>query len=327
MYKISLAFLLILSNIVLFSCKKSIKEPEITPKEVHITPLHYYFSKRDSSSVLADSLLVKRFLQIVGYETEEPLSVQASRWANSLQVDIFSPEVERVFGSDFSPLENKIGYFLGAAEAYGLKIPEYRYATIVYGKNKSIVESDSIFMIALNHYLGDDYEGYLSFPVYERTTKTPEQLPYDIVEAVVSSTYPFKPDKDSGENVLQNLLYSGAIVSARKDFVENSTDAEALGLNEKQYQWLLENEKNLWNELIRKQLLFDKDPLTIHKLFDPSPTTSILSIYSPGRVGRFLGYRIIRDYMEKNPDITFSDILSHDFYNDPNILQRINPGF
>ncbi len=39
---------------------------------------------------------------------------------------------------------------------------------------------DTVVIVALNHYLGSDYEGYASFPDHLRRLKSAERLPLDV---------------------------------------------------------------------------------------------------------------------------------------------------
>ena len=56
----------------------------------------------------------------------------------------------------------------------------------------------------------------------------------------------------------------------------------------------------------------------------PAPVTSVLSIYSPGRAGRFLGYRMVKRYLEAHPEADLASLLSPEFYNAPDVLEKID---
>lgn len=314
-------FSLITAFVVSCSHHENYKK-EITPREINLVPLHKFFAQKDSASLFADTILLKNFFDVV--YPRVPLETAITLWPDSKPVQIFTPAVDSVYGNDLKELKHQLSYIVGACDAYDIKIPNFNFVTIVYGRREPIGISDSTFFIALNHYLGKDYEGYSSFPLFEKVTKTPEQLPYDIAEAIVGWTHPFRPKDGENESVLEYMLYDGALAFARKNLVENGTDLGALGLTEVQYDWFVKNRDNLWKELVNKQLLYDKNPLTIRKLFSPSPGTSILNEESPGRAGRFLGYDLIKHYFENNPDASFEEVLSPEFYSDANSLLKIN---
>ena len=84
-----------------------------------------------------------------------------------------------------------VGTVLARTRNAGLELPRRRYASVVWGKPQSIIFVDSVMLIALNHYLGAEYEGYSHFPLYSRLVKEPAIMPFDISEALIATAYPF----------------------------------------------------------------------------------------------------------------------------------------
>ncbi len=307
----------------LWNCgAKSVRRPQVAaPEFVEVVQLYRMFADRDSAALLAHPDLLRSFLEVVEYPADS-LSRGASLWANSLPVSVFTPVVDSIYGPEGAPLDKYLGYTLAAGKLEGLEFPSRRYAAVVYGRRFPMGFADSTMFIALNHYLWPDYEGYQGFPVYERVLKEPGQIPYDIAEALTGTERPYRQPAD-GATALSRMLYGGALVYARYALVENSSEAAAAGYSDAQWQWLLEHEGELWRELLARKLLFDTDPQTSQKLVDPTPATTLLSIYSPGRAGRFLGYRMVCRYLESHPEATLSSLLSPEFYNNPDVLAEI----
>lgn len=320
------SFILPLLGLMVAACGRDIrKAPDVEPDSVDVVPLYRYFADGDSAAVMADTALTRTFLQVVNYPLDT-LSRSAAFWSNSLPVGIFTPAVDSIFGHEGPDIARIAGYAQAAAREEGLDLPRREYVAVVYGRRESMVFADSILFIALNHYLGSDYRGYQGFPIYERLVKTPEQLPYDVAEAIVATSYPYEAP-DDGATVISNMLYNGALALSRLYLVENSNPAEALGYSQEAYSWLLDHEKLLWETLVGKKLLYDIDPQTVRKLVGPAPSTAILDPGSPGRVGRFLGFRLIEKYMKKHPETRLSDLLSPDFYSSPDTPAEVIGGY
>lgn len=187
---------------------------------------------------------------------------------------------------------------------------------IIFPYNQAIVQSDSIVLVALNHYLGADFEGYGYFEPYQRRTKSTRLLPYDLVEARLAYMYPeVAPDGDRPSSVLNAMLYHGAMTEAKMRLVPDATEGDALGYDAGQMQWAADNEANIWNALITRKLLYSTSIMDVERLMAPSPRTSIIHNDAPGRLGRYVGYRIVRSYMDKHPDTSLSYLLSPEFYN------------
>ncbi|MDE5656643.1 MAG: hypothetical protein K2I19_06190, partial [Muribaculaceae bacterium] len=111
--------------------------------------------------------------------------------SRSKPIEVFTPDVQRVYPS-LDSLEMHLGYICGAAATRGLSLNIDRYAAVVWGRPQSVVFVDSTMLIALNHYLGADYEGYAGMPAFRVGCKTPQNLPYDMAESLVANAYPFE---------------------------------------------------------------------------------------------------------------------------------------
>lgn len=189
----------------------------------------------------------------------------------------------------------------------------FKIYSVVSPYNQSIFIVDSIMFIGLNHYLGSDYPGYGYFEPYQRIVKTPQHMPYDIAEAYLIDRYPYIKRADA--SVLNTLLYNGAIVYTLMQIVPNADLAEALGYSEEQLLWADGNENDAWNALILRNLLYSTSQYDANRLVVPSPATSILHKDSPGRLGRYIGYKIVKSYVENHSNKNLEWLLSPDFYN------------
>ena len=272
-----------------------------------------------SCALSDDSAEFAAFMSVV---SGEPLDVSlVESWASSKAVEVFTPVVDSVF--DGASVAGDLGHILAAAKDHGLELPRRRYAEVVYGRPESILFVDSVMLIALNHYLGSDFAGYTHLPLYMRMVKTPSMLPYDMAEAIVGTSYPYQPA--AGSTVLSRLLYEGALAYAKEKLVRGADPALCLGYAPEQYKWLDHNEKDIWATMVAKGILFDTAESAASRMVDPAPTTPDIAPEAPGRLGRFVGYRMVKSYIDHNPgqaDLPY--LLSPEFYNNPAILQRVS---
>ncbi|MDE6491047.1 MAG: hypothetical protein K2L49_07820, partial [Muribaculaceae bacterium] len=187
---------------------------------------------------------------------------------------------------------------------------------IIFPYNQSILQSDSIVLVALNHYLGADFEGYGYFEPYQRVNKTPQQLPFDLVEARIAFMYPKRSGNgDDRLSVLNDILYHGAMTEAKLRLIPEATEAAALGYDADQMQWAIDNEANIWNAMITRKLLYSTSGLDIERLTSPAPHTLIIHPDAPGRICRYIGHRIVTSYLKTHPETPLSYLLLPDFYN------------
>lgn len=234
-------------------------------------------------------------------------------WSISLPVRVFTPAVDSVYGKGAHPVADALGAILGAAGDVGLELPPRRYAQVVWGRMESVLFVDSVMLVALNHYLGAEYPGYDRFPVYQRMLKEPAQLPYDLAEALVATAYPYSATGEDA-TLKARMLYEGALAYARMALVPHATEAAVLGYNDQDYRWLTDNADALWTDIIAAKTLYDTSESTISRYIAPAPAVNVNGHNYPGRVGRFMGYRMVADYLRDHPDTSLSTLLSPDFY-------------
>lgn len=272
------------------------------------------YASLDSSSRarLLDSLgdALNVVLKMNGYDGVSDSSMM--EYSKSAPVEIFTPDVIKVYPED-SDLAQTIGDVASGVKSILPGVDVKEIYTIVSPFNQSIVLSDSMIFVALNHYLGEDYPGYAGrFQDYQRRVKTEAALPYQLAEALIASAYPYE-----GANVSHRLMYEGALAAASEAVVPHSKEGEALCYSDAEMEWAMTNEADIWRTLIGKDMYFSTSPVDEARLFGLSPHTSVISPQSPGRLGRFVGYRMVKSYLKNHPDTSWEEMLKPEFYTNP----------
>lgn len=260
----------------------------------------------------------KALLQYIGAMYNDSSWVN---YVNSRMVTMFAPEVAKAF-PDLTELREKLYSIIHNINDMGVKLRDRRYATVVWSDSKSIVINEPYVLIALNHYLGSEHPAYNGWQEYIRRTKTSEMLPYDITESLVCDTFPYdrlSPDK---RTVLSRMIYEGVIAYVKSQVVPDAEPKYVFGYDEKTLSDVAANESFAWRHIIEGKMLYSTDPMIMNKLFAPAPHTSIISPDAPGRIARYIGYRIIVKYIEKSSESNIIEMLSPDFFGSKNALER-----
>ncbi|MDO5395489.1 MAG: hypothetical protein Q4F07_05945 [Bacteroidales bacterium] len=312
--------ILFASAVLPMSCGKQ-KGNDIEIKRLDRVLEQYKDMDSTARAALRDSLALEltalmRILEVDTAATDEALML----WSESMPVTMFTPAAEAVFPVTDS-LSHAVTTALSVASREGLDLPQYKYAAVVWGREKSIIVYDSVMFIALNHYLGQDHEAYDHWPEYMRVLKRPDMLPYDIIESELALKYPYTPQAGD-ETVLSHLLYDGAISYIKMQLMENANECNALGFTADQLEDIRKNESFIWQRLAAGKMLYSTDSDILSKLLDPAPRSSLISADAPGRAVRYTGYRIVCQYMDRYPDTRLADLLSPQFYNSRQTLQK-----
>lgn len=216
--------------------------------------------------------------------------------------------------TDLSEVEKSLGVVKNRLDSF----PDKVYG-VVWPFRQTVMVGDSLVMVALNHYLGADYEGYAGLPVYQKALKTPDRIVYDVAEAWISSRYPYK--NNVGLKVSNRMFYEGALLLSIKEATGVENEWQLLGMTLEEWQTAKSAEADVWRELAASQLLFSDSPEAEMKLFDPAPSTVVGSMALPGRMGRYVGIRMVESYLASHPGETPQSVLSSEVYNDRDVMR------
>ena len=251
----------------------------------------------------------EKLFAVSGYGTLTDSSL--SVYNNIPSIAFHREAVEEAF-PDMNDVESGLGEALGVLEKEFPAVVCPKLYAIISPFNQSVITVDSVMFLGLNHYLGIDYEAYEYFPEYIRKNKRRERIVPDIVEALIRQYYPYEP-RTGYPTALTRMLYEGSVVEA----VIRATgldEKDALGMDEHSYEWLENNEKEMWNALVTRRLLYSTDERVGESLVRPSAVTSILHSEAPGMAGRFIGHRIVKSYLKNNNELPPYNILLPEFY-------------
>jgi uncharacterized protein YjaZ len=92
------------------------------------------------------------------------------------------------------------------------------------------------------------------------------------------------------------------------------SDAEKIGYTSQQDQWCNENESYIWRYFIDENLLYDSDSRLPNRFINLAPFSKFyleIDNDSPGRIGQWIGWQIVRSFMENN-EVSLNDMLKLD---------------
>jgi hypothetical protein len=85
---------------------------------------------------------------------------------------------------------------------------------------------------------------------------------------------------------------------------------EVMGWTKEQWDWCVRNEREIWHLVMDKRDLFKTESLVLTGYLNDGPFTSEVSQDAPGRLGIWLGWRIVESYMEHNESVSLQDLMA-----------------
>lgn len=182
--------------------------------------------------------------------------------------------------------------------------------------------AENTIIIALDMFLGKNFHIYKlwQIPEYLRRRMSREyiipNISREIARAMIESKG-FVP-----HNFLDKMIFEGKLLYFNDITQPDLPDSIKIGYSAPQMFWAEKNEGNIWSFFLEKKLLYITDSREINKYFMEAPFTTTFSRYSAPRVGKFIGWRIVRSYMANNKNISIKDMLEN--MNAQEILQKSN---
>lgn len=159
-----------------------------------------------------------------------------------------------------------------------------------------VITIDSLVSISLDCYLGRDYPLYQArYNNYELPQRERSCIVPDVAEVLVRNAI-LAPSEGS---LLEQMLYEGRILYLMSALIDDDSVERLLDYTPEQHSWCCENERKIWVSIVEQGDLFTYDNMTINKYLRPAPFTATLSQDSPDRVGRWVGWRIMQEYIKK----------------------------
>ena len=162
--------------------------------------------------------------------------------------------------------------------------------------------------IGADMYLGSDYEYYNRVVYdYQKQTMRKECIPVDVISAYLFRTLPYTSDKS---RLLDQMMSRGKVMYLTAQIFDELPGYEVMGWTKEQWKWCEENERAIWHLVMDKRDLFKTESLVLTSYLNDGPFTSEVSQDAPGRLGIWLGWRIVESYMEHNENVSLQELMA-----------------
>jgi hypothetical protein len=111
---------------------------------------------------------------------------------------------------------------------------------------------------------------------------------------------------------VQQMVEKGKRLYLLSKFAPATEEEKLIGYTKEQLTEAYKHEKNIWDLFVQNNLLQTNDENVIKNYIGESPKTQELGDASPGNIGSFAGWQIVKKYMEKNPELTLQKLMITD---------------
>ena len=106
-----------------------------------------------------------------------------------------------------------------------------------------------------------------------------------------------------GRAFLAQIIYYGKVLYLKDLWLPEVDDADKIGYTPQEWLWAEDNEIDVWQYFVSREYLYSTNSKLTSRFIDPAPFSKFeleLDQESPGMIGQWLGWQIVRSYMNNN---------------------------
>ena len=168
--------------------------------------------------------------------------------------------------------------------------------------------------IGLHQYAGKNFSVYKDpqiqemYPEYISRRFDKEYMTANCIKSIVDDLY---TDSTVGRPLIEQMIEKGKQWYLLDKFLPDTPDSIKTGYQQKQLNWVKENEGNVWGFITKNTDIFTIDPEIIQGYIGEGPfTQGMPETVSPGNIGQWVGWQIVKTFAEKNPKLSVQQILA-----------------
>lgn len=298
-------YLLVLMSLLFFGCSsKSNLEKEI--EAIPVTVDIVRFDKEFAATKISDLANLKSEFPLF-FPKQYHDTIWEQKIRDTLQQEL-NVEVAKKFPSE-AKLEDELLSIFQHIKYYfpQFKPPNVLTTTSDVDYKNKVVLSNDLLIISLDTYLGSDHRFYGGIKKYISQNLKSSQLGPDIASAYAQQLIA-KPQQRS---LLAQMIFFGKELYLKDIWLPEVSDAEKIGYTQEQLKWAEENEEFMWRYFVEREVLYSTSAKLPAQFINPAPFSKFyleIDNESPGMIGRYLGWQIVRSYM-KNNDVTVEQLM------------------
>ncbi len=166
--------------------------------------------------------------------------------------------------------------------------------------------------VGLQLYLGKDFSIYHTeyinnvYPEYRSRRFEPTYIAANSMRNVIDDMFPYNT---TGKPLIDQMIEQGKRLYLLDQFLPEAADSVKTGYTQRQLEGCYKNEGFIWSFFLQNNLLYQNDPFQIRDYINDGPKTPALNEASPGNIGQFIGWQIVKTWVDKNKEATLETMM------------------
>ena len=267
------------------------------------------FAENESRCDSVFSFFCKEILRIGGPDSWEfgSLYREFSSDANWKHVQT---EIEEVHGNlelEKARIEQFFGKYAGVFSQEALPTVFFYNG----GFNFGVFPDKALLGVGLEWYLGKKSSVYPrlapeSFPNYRKAQMVPERL---VAQACLGYLN-YHHFESKGNRWVDLAIAHGKMMYLASLFLEEEPLHYWLGYSQEKWNWAVQKEYFVWKDIVKNEVLYSTDLENRRRFFVDGPFTNGYPQESPANLGKYMGYRMVVDFMRDHEEVSLNELLT-----------------
>jgi len=324
------AVVLMIVSVLLFGCANDNCRSSIEPKTIDIEVYRFEDQLFNASSEKEiENFLTKneRFASLFLNSGQYPNdSILASIIFNLFQndaIDTLYKESKEAF-KEFEKIEKEIETGFGRlASLYPqVEIPKIQTTISGLAEGSDLLITNKEIIVGLDFFIGEEATFKpMRIPNYILRRYDTEHLP-SIVLKFISSQY-VVPGK--GDALLVEMIDHGKSLYLTSMIMPCTPENIIMGYTNEEWEDVFAHDEIIWANFIQNRWLYETDHHIKQKFMGERPNVYEIGDKCPGRIGAWLGWQIVKNYMDLN-QITVTELMKETDHHKIFAKSKYKPG-
>lgn len=228
---------------------------------------------------------------------------------NNPYFDSLLMDTHKVFG-DLSELKNELNEAFSNLAYYYPNFEPPKVQTVITGLESDIYVSDSLVIIGLDYYLGPgarykpNMYDYMQRR-YQKNFIVPSiMLLYGIDDQ-------FNKTNLEDRTVLADMISYGKTYYFAKQMLPCVPDSVFIGYTKEEMKGSRDNSDLIWKRLVEDEVFYSTSHLIKQRYIAERPKTLEVGEKCPGRIATWVGWEVVKKYMDQNKNITLPQLMGN----------------
>jgi gliding motility-associated lipoprotein GldB len=301
--------------ILFFGCQK--KGCEISdeikniPVDVQIERLEKPFfnirTKGDVVRFLNDNhTFSSQFLRRDAYTSDSVLVRSLFTLAQDTSIHTLVKETNQRF-ENIEDLERDLELAMKHVRYYfpDFQVPQVK--TYISGLGQDLFVNDSLMVLGLDFFVGQQASYLPQVPQYIQRRYEKEFI---VPSAMLLVSNKYNQTNIVNKSMLAEMIYFGKAFYFVEQMMPCTPDSLIIGYTNQQIADVNYNEGKVWAHFVEKGLLYETNHFQVSKYIGERPNIPEISSNAPGRIAAWVGWQIVRKYMQEHPEVTLAQLMA-----------------